>query len=141
MTQQEAEALAARLTRVWQPSEVVDFGVDEDEFFYLATLSDESVALEVTGHEVPPSRFCISRTCNDGRYKARMTNEWGQVDGVSFISGPEHQDQNQFITEHLSQFRRKCWLSGCPVEATAHEKAEWIRGFPREELDVWNLKF
>jgi hypothetical protein len=37
-------------------------------------------------------------------------------------------------------FRRGCWLSGCPIEASAHEKAEWIQGFSREEIEAWNLK-
>lgn len=42
--------------------------------------------------------------------------------------------------EWMDFFRRGCWLSGCPVEATAHEKAEWMQGFSREELETWNLK-
>jgi hypothetical protein len=50
---------------------------------------------------------------------------------------------NNYVNEfgvQLPFFRRGCWLSGCPIEATAHEKAEWIRGFTREEIEAWNLK-
>ena len=39
-------------------------------------------------------------------------------------------------------FRRGCWLSGADVEATAHEKAEWMQNFTETEevMEAWNLK-
>ena len=45
-----------------------------------------------------------------------------------------------FNEHYLPLVRRNCWLSGFHIEATAHEKAEWMQGFPREELQAWNLK-
>ncbi|RYX82721.1 hypothetical protein EON83_18050 [bacterium] len=47
----------------------------------------------------------------------------------------------QFTAQWTDTFRRNCWLSGCPIEASAHEKAEWMQGFSREEIEAWNLKF
>ncbi|RYF46035.1 MAG: hypothetical protein EOO38_14900 [Cytophagaceae bacterium] len=47
---------------------------------------------------------------------------------------------HQLTEQHLPLFRRNCWLSGVPIEATAHEKAEWIRDFSREDIEAWNLK-
>ncbi|RYF45551.1 MAG: hypothetical protein EOO38_15815 [Cytophagaceae bacterium] len=42
---------------------------------------------------------------------------------------------SSFATQWMPFFRRGCWLSGCPIEATVHEKVEWTRGFTREELE------
>ncbi|BCM91861.1 hypothetical protein IAD21_03738 [Abditibacteriota bacterium] len=46
----------------------------------------------------------------------------------------------QWQNEWMPFFRRCCWLCGCDIEATAHEKMEWMQGFSREELEAWNLK-
>ena len=53
---------------------------------------------------------------------------------------PDSIDQWQFIDEYLDFFRRGLWLSGCDIEASAHEKAEWIQGFTKQEIEAWNLR-
>ncbi|BCM88418.1 hypothetical protein IAD21_00249 [Abditibacteriota bacterium] len=50
------------------------------------------------------------------------------------------EDIRQWQNEYMDFFRRSCWLSGCSIEASAHEKMEWIQGFSREEIEAWNLK-
>ena len=47
----------------------------------------------------------------------------------------------RFAAAWMPRFRRNCWLAGCDIEATAHEKIEWMQGFTREELEALNLKF
>ncbi len=61
---------------------------------------------------------------------------------VCIISEDESEEcqRKAFLEDWLPLFRRNCWLSGCDIEASAHEKAEWIQGFTREELEAWNLK-
>ncbi len=63
-----------------------------------------------------------------------------RYDGGDIIDRCACDEQEAFTDKWLPFFRRGCWLSGCPIEATAHEKAEWMRGFSREELEAWNLK-
>lgn len=40
----------------------------------------------------------------------------------------------------LAVFRKNCWLSGADIEASAHEKVEWIQGFGKEEIETWKLE-
>ncbi len=46
----------------------------------------------------------------------------------------------ELVEQWLPLFRRNCWLCGCPIEATAEEKTEWVQGFTEEEIEAWNLK-
>lgn len=50
--------------------------------------------------------------------------------------GRYHALQNQC----LDFFRRGGWLSGVFLEASAHEKAEWMQDYTREEIEAWKLK-
>ena len=53
---------------------------------------------------------------------------------------PEEDILAPFAAQWLDTFRRNCWLSGGDIEASAHEKAEWMQGFSPEEVEAWNLK-
>ena len=150
MTEQEAEALAVRLTRIWAPDKqkvmrrswnsciecrwrlsykgFLDFHVEiipsvnfhvveEGAFFCLGRRSEQETPMVVTGTLV-----CQLQS------------------GVVRIGGGGDERFDQFAVQWMPFFRRGCWLSGCPVEATAHEKAEWIQGFTREDIEAWNLK-
>ena len=48
---------------------------------------------------------------------------------------------SEFAAEWIPFFGRGCWLSGCPIEASAEEKTEWMRGFTEEEIEEWHLNF
>jgi hypothetical protein len=57
----------------------------------------------------------------------------------AILNGSDANIPPEIATEHLPLFRRGCWLSGCAIEASAHEKAEWMQSFTQEELEAWNL--
>ena len=66
----------------------------------------------------------------------------GEVTAQEKIIGTDDTNTNGPITtQWMPFFRRGCWLSGLPIEATAHEKAEWMQDFTREEIESWNLQF
>ena len=46
----------------------------------------------------------------------------------------------EFAAQWTPPFRRGCWLCGCDIEASADEKAEWVREFTKEEIESWKLK-
>ncbi|RYZ75864.1 MAG: hypothetical protein EOP06_31885 [Proteobacteria bacterium] len=138
MTEQEAEAFAKRLERVWGSDsrlwfEQVSFG-----------MSDTGV-ITFTGN-LGPNQFELERCPPHGNFivhfydvrhwsSIRYDSDYGQIDVSESIAAPQN-----WGNEAPPIFRRGCWLSGCGIEASAHEKAEWIQGFSHEELEAWNLK-
>ena len=139
MTEQEAKALVARLTRIWEPKSF-EFSVNNEtgphssDFEYEASLM-EGLTLEVAfgadslnaSEYFEISRNKVSLLCEDGHLGSWKNDE-------------PQESKEAFVAEWIPFFRRCCWLSGCDIEASAHEKAEWIQGFSREELQAWNLK-
>ena len=147
MTEQEAEAWATRLTRIWVPEEVT---IDLQTLHYLGRYSGPSM-VEI---KVRPGRAWLGRPSNTHIFiLSQVTEEsWRPRLGCSIVRGniknlshPQSVHQRElthhFIAHYLPFFRRGCWLSGGPIEASAHEKIEWMQGFTREEIEVWNLKF
>lgn len=151
MTEQEAKAWAARLTRIWSQEEIVErsaqWVVEDAQFRFEADYRDDvSLYFQVGGTGM--DNISLDRTKYDSElreltYRGEMgcNNDTGRiVVGIGFESEREKHDFTQFADQWLPFFRRGCWLSGCPIEASAHEKVEWIQGFTREEIDAWNLK-
>ena len=137
ITKPEAEALEARLTRIWQPLEShyrYSPGVFPG-FDYEANLAD-GIVLRVDNGD-GELNFDLVR----GNVLLMAKPSLGVID-VSDIYQTES-DREEFAlfrAEYLLFFRRNCWLSGCDVEATAREKAEWMQDFNQEEIEEWNLK-
>ncbi|RYX80950.1 hypothetical protein EON83_26440 [bacterium] len=159
MTEQEAEAKTARLTRIWKPPPVEDMS----SWGKLRSLSD-------------PNFFVFEEHIMRGvRFRYHYVNESTIKEGYSLIlrempsrkriasllyrpdwticresidCDPEEHEPGEydkitreFFAQWTDFFRCNCWLSGANIEASAHEKAQWLRGFTREEIEAWNLKF
>ena len=148
MTEQEAEALVVRLTRIWSkdvPAQGELELTDDDIYWDWSWTADlgEGVEvhivnvimeeqLEIDLFNYPPGLFRMS-----GHLRCEGdTLEVGRGDDK--LERPT--EFAQFASDWLPFFRRGCWLSGCPLEASAHDKAEWIQSFTSEEIEAWNLK-
>lgn len=46
----------------------------------------------------------------------------------------------EFAAAWEEAFQSGCWLCGCTIDASMHEKSEWMQGFTEEEIEAWNLK-
>ena len=134
MTAQEAEALVARLTRVWEPDEgTIRCVVKVGRHLIFNCRINKS-----------PFQLFISSTSSTARLYERDERGTPGFRGTFFANETRYHclseaDRN-FAAEWMPCFRRGCWLSGLPIEATAHEKAEWMQGLTREEVQAWNLK-
>jgi hypothetical protein len=134
MTELEAEAFAARLTRVWEPQWAQntldpEWRIYEPECRYYA-LIQENVFMQAD-EETMGMFFSLNFHTSDD-YLGRLT---AYPDGEVEVG----ENMDCVTAQWLPFFRRGCWLSGCDIEATAHEKAQWIQGFTREEVESWNL--
>ncbi|BCM92498.1 hypothetical protein IAD21_04378 [Abditibacteriota bacterium] len=69
-----------------------------------------------------------------GEVRATHTNPSDEMEYAS------SEALHQIFADWLPFFRRCCWLSGYPLEVSAHEKIEWMQEFIHEELQSWNLK-
>lgn len=146
MTEQEGQLIAERLTRIWTPKSVawkiapLPLISGLEGFLYLNASLCEGLRLGVEGHRWGAFSFgLLDETWAYGL----DCDEQGQLDQSHFLYPDATQEalmQSQFAAQWLNFFRRGCWLSGCAIEATAHEKVEWIQGFSREEVEAWNLK-
>lgn len=137
MTEQEVEAYAARLMRVWKLD--VGFAKTTKKDAQFVALIDDSVNIEIRCHpgddyfafylrvDETPFLFCYQRT-------GYINDDWAE-------SEEQRKRFKPLVGQWLPFFRRNCWLSGCPLDVTAHEKLEWIHGFTRQELEAWNLNF
>jgi hypothetical protein len=153
MTEQEAEALATRLTRVWSPNHHGSWTRKDGNASYSVEISP-GLRFDCIDDYTSFSRnfgltFSLSRFETEAKTDQILRtgyiycfSEFGHI----CISHSKHKSWgtlemiHQFAAQYTPFFRRNCWLSGCPIEATAHEKAEWTQGFSREELEAWNLK-
>lgn len=144
MTEQEAGLLAARLTRVWEPT----CASTKPTW----TLTDELFCFDcrTVDHMLVTFEQYLKEERKDVEYQPGIGNQYSpekewpcrclcvQLGGNT---APVDLDPAPSFNEHyLPLFRRNCWLSGFNIEASAHEKAEWIEGFTREEIEAWNLK-
>ncbi|RYX80738.1 hypothetical protein EON83_27295 [bacterium] len=138
MTEQEAEVWAARITRIWGVTNVRMYSYNDqpNSFRYEGRFEHEGfpafLSLDNKG-----GTLC----CRFGWSHLHL--EVGPQSGIIVSDQtPPHSNANGRTQSDywLPTFRRNCWLSGVPIEATAHEKAEWMRGYTREEIEAWNLK-
>lgn len=139
---QEVEVWRARLVRVWGQQRPIGFpecvmGSGLYSFSYCVA---EGIGLRFFIHD--PENYVDLRCEKVG---CAMDYQGGQVNAFRFWLPSDEPDESGgeldlFTQQWLPFFRRGCWLSGCPIEASAHEKAEWMRGFTREEVEAWNLK-
>lgn len=151
MTEPELEALGERLRRIWQREESGE--VTKPHFETSRGWKGEpdqlSLVCRVTAQVSVTCWFFIEEFVD-----MQVSLEWRSYE-LSFwngeircfdTSGADEPSSDsslrlaQFAAEWMPFFRRGCWLSGCSIEASAHEKAEWIRGFTKEEIESWKLK-
>ncbi|RYG64047.1 hypothetical protein EON80_19990 [bacterium] len=143
MTKDDAQKLAARLERIWRTTEPVavakyhEGNPDEATTWLLHTHLPGHLELEFyTSERGGMASVHLTRWINGKQDRGFLLvceeeSEWKIEDASDFWADE---------LKVLPFFRRGCWLSGCPVEASAHEKAEWIQGFTSEEIEAWNLK-
>ena len=158
MTELEAEALAARLTRIWTPEKELKWeftasGQQPEEHFDCFTEWAPGIELEYSWWDRPNS-FVLEASRkipfpHEGHEhiivgRLRCYKNSGRIESIFPVQLSVNKElrnlYDQFAAQYLYPFRRGCWLSGCPIGATAHEKAEWIQGFTIEEFESWNLK-
>ena len=142
MTEQEAEALAQKLTRIWGITRVKKTGLARNErrgFHFSGSACDFSLGV----HEEETGSFFFSLTRDIERtFRAKVFCDGQDIFGLHDydLLKWENELQEQFTDQWLPFFRRGCWLSGCDIGASAHEKAEWMQDFSREEIEAWGLK-
>ncbi|RYX84462.1 hypothetical protein EON83_10080 [bacterium] len=144
MTEQEVKELAGRLMRIWAPEqksgEQPKWGRDYDSNPCLEISVSDSVVLYVQC-ELGGIRYSLLQQMeNDlhGGFMCYSSEEYREELDMEWMIEPEK--QQRFIEKWIAFFRRGCWLSGCLVDASAHEKAEWVVGFSSEEIESWNLR-
>ncbi|RYX81419.1 hypothetical protein EON83_24160 [bacterium] len=133
MTPQQANALAHRLTRIWQPEEATSNLSNYGKFSFNGRWAD-GLNLRIEQEDelqielLHDNQLLLTAYCDD---------LWDETDTCQ---PKQRQKVENLVAHHLPSFRRNSWLSGEDIEATPHEKAEWIQGFTHEELEAWNLK-
>jgi len=139
MTEQEAEVLLTRLARIWEAGTGEGVSLHyEENFFSLEgkTGIDEAVSFDVEVKRgsvrceliFDPCCFFVTDTNYDIRFCCYSKNQ------------DEREAKEESYLGLRDEFRKRAWLSGCDIEATAHEKMDWIQGFSREEIQAWSLK-
>ena len=160
MTQQEAQTWFERLTKIWVPESLqinervsgpsweFNFG----QFQFRSFITEQvrlaihfekkgyffSLIRQITHWDEEREEYEEPRTTVTGDLSVSQV---GRIKGDLMTPPGEEEIYAQFADEWTPFFRRGCWLSGVPIDATAQEKAEWMQGFTREELASWNLKF
>ena len=152
MTKLEAEVITQRLTRVWAPlTHHYEFGGPNFELIaYRGQITDDVSFAYYPGLSGPDNyTFALSRDVPHGLGTRRagcifcdslVTNIQAQVPREFEMKPKRVLEYAQFAARWMPFFRRGCWLSGCSIEATAEEKAEWMRGFTKKEIESWRLK-
>ncbi len=156
MTDHEAEAFLKRLKRIWAPEgcwgstafswcrdeyDGCEFSANIQHGLYFRCSDDDGPYAVGTRAE----RILVLLRVHEGtgRCTGQLRSFMGRDEveiGWGSLSSWEITNCEQFAHEWLPFFRRGSWLSGCGIEPSAHEKAEWIQGFTHEELEAWNLK-
>ncbi|RYF52071.1 MAG: hypothetical protein EOO38_01425 [Cytophagaceae bacterium] len=139
MTEQKAEDLAARLTRLWKPKNEPRWGVDGAYFGYQCYIEDNIFVEFATLSKPQITSTALKQYLNGRLQMGYLYYRDGELRVID-TDDDQVDDFDAFVNLWGDTFRRNCFLMGCNVEASAHEKAEWIQGFSREELEAWNLK-
>ncbi|RYX83925.1 hypothetical protein EON83_12365 [bacterium] len=132
ITDQKALAFRKRLTKVWgYPfNRVFDQIMKQWTFNTTTRVDDEEITIIVNEHGI-----VLRPLSSSGRLVVGLD---GVMAEPSYSPGTA---QGQLEAEWLDKFRRGCWLSGISIEATAHEKAEWIQDFSEVEVKSWGLDY
>jgi hypothetical protein len=138
MTEQEAQVLFDRIPRLWTPD--VPRLVTRDRgnlpYEFVFTLSDNGKRTYLCSSKSPCPLVIVTKES----FELLYVPDVGLYYDLDSYHGEEKILMESLLDSWLPFFRRNCWLSGCPIEASAHEKAEWIQGFSREEVELWKLK-
>ncbi len=149
MTEQEAEAWVIRLRRIWEPEKMLLAERNRVQGFTWKAKLKNGLCVHTATYR-GEMLFDINFEKDDGRHDESLIfdTQYNTHSGPGLSTrfpestGAEAEERRQrFTTKWLPFFRRSCWLSGCPIEASVHEKAEWIQGFTHEDIQTWNLKF
>lgn len=139
MTEREAGAWAARLTRIWMPDgsfgEGATWKLQDGQFHYIAPLTEE---LEMSFDPSDQNRnrgFHLRRT-HAGRLTGHLycPEDEGRVQNLGPLAGVSEEDSAQFARLYTPLMQRYCYLSGCPIEASEQEQELWT-GWLRERED------
>lgn len=128
----EAQAMANRLSRVWGCDEVVTSHHD-DGLTFGGWVRGDAVCFELRIKGT-------SRCCElDYDYWCRFFADGnGSIDERSFTEEDDlrtQQEHQRWFDANRLDFKRKAFLSGINIEATAHEKADWF-DMARHELGL-----
>ncbi len=123
MTEQEAELLAAKLTKIWVPENAIgpiEWCLDRQIFYFsvgLLPLVKVTVAIfNTTGTTVLLDYDCLTTVCDQGLMNQTHHDSLRPVDPESLEGS---------VNQLMGYFRRGCWLSDCPIECSAHEQLQW----------------
>ncbi|RYX82176.1 hypothetical protein EON83_20890 [bacterium] len=159
MTEQEAEALARRWVRIWKPDGLRSFptrgdnplkpsedfqGVfwdfefkDRNSICLRARIDSDALLIVKQSVYGPYYEFSlVGEGDAEGMIECDMGGEW--AGDVGYLD--QNADCRDFANKWRPFFRHNCWLSGCPIEATVREKANWIQSLSQEEIEVWKLE-
>ena len=143
MPHQEAEIMEVRLARVWEPKEVELVKLDRRGMLNWSARIQGKVCIDIELHSDFPE-VSLYYQANEFVANLYLTSD-GDIEadkGEAPKRDIERRELiDQFAPKWMPFFRRGCWLSGFPMEATAHEKTEWVQGFTQEEIEAWDLKF
>ncbi|RYX80728.1 hypothetical protein EON83_27245 [bacterium] len=151
MTEPEADVLGARLARIWTPDALClpgrEWGIlpetedDAESFWFEVRLHNLTACLRADYVEWCGLSAALLEGINaESRTALQLWCFRGEISEPARSLHSKYASA-RFSAQWLPFFRRGCWLSGCPIEATAHEKTEWIHGLSREEIEAWNLTF
>ena len=125
MTEQEVEGFGERLKLIWQP--------ERSSVHY-----SQFGKFSFTGHWRGGLYLRIE---DEGELSVELVLGKNLLLTLFYGEIEENEKHKNLVDQWRLFFRRGCWLSGCDVEASAHEKAEWMQGFTPEEIEAWNTRF
>ncbi|RYX84670.1 hypothetical protein EON83_08515 [bacterium] len=140
MSEREAEALAARLTRIWMPDgsygEGATWILQDGHFQYNAQITE---GLEMQFGSRGANRdgsFHLQRT-RDGQITGHLycLESEGELNSCLPQMGGREEDFAQFAHFYSPIMRGYCWLSGCAIEASEAEQEMWT-GWQREREEA-----
>lgn len=136
MTEQEAEVFAKRIKRVGGLDEV-EYKLQQNGRWTFRGATPENIGLQ-TEHWMEGGYYYELYDPHPCRNDVSLMY---QCDAIYPDYSHQSEEAKQFVLQYDHYFRRSLWLSGISIEASAHEKAEWIQDFTHEEIEAWNLKF
>ncbi len=130
MTEQEAQTLAAKLTRIWMPDgsfgEGASWKFHDGNFEYSAQINDELKMRFGGGPLGGESGFHLKRS-REGQTAGHLycAQNGAYVRSSNPQVGESAEEFAQFAEFYSSLMRGYCWLSGCPIELSESEQETW----------------